>query len=96
MEGRTTITSVDSDGEPMAPKGVSRTVVNQCGYYVRENIPINYKLWKKLKATDDDADVVPDTEKEMLWRQVTAHFNFPVEREEVFKKWATKKMAISF
>ncbi|RLN35856.1 hypothetical protein C2845_PM03G30310 [Panicum miliaceum] len=63
MEGHTTITLVDLDGEPKAPKDVDRTVVNQCGYYVRENIPISYKLWKKVKSTNNAADVIPDTEK---------------------------------
>jgi hypothetical protein len=58
MEGRTNITLVDSDGEPKGPKGVDRTMVNQCEYYVREDVPISYKLWKKNKTTDSDADVV--------------------------------------
>ncbi|RLM69144.1 hypothetical protein C2845_PM17G13160 [Panicum miliaceum] len=87
MEGRTTITSVDSDGKPTPPKGVDRTMLNQCGYYVRENIPISYKLWNKVKTTDNDADVIPDTEGKVM---ETA------EKEEVFKKWVMRKMAISF
>ena len=66
MEGHTTITSLHLDGEPKSPKGAKTTVVNQYGYYVRENIAISFKLWKKSKATDNDADIVPDTEKEML------------------------------
>jgi hypothetical protein len=52
-----------------------------------------YKLWK---ATDNDADVVPDTEKEMLWREVKLHFNFLDDKEELFKNWVMKKMAIAF
>jgi hypothetical protein len=66
MEGRTSIIEVHPDGEPKAPKGVKKTLVNQCGYYVRENIPISFKLWKKSKATDNDADIISDTEKEIL------------------------------
>ena len=66
MEGRTTITSLHPDGEPKSPKGVKMTVVNQCGCYVRENIPISFKLWKKTKSTDNDADIVPEIEKQML------------------------------
>ena len=38
-EWDTTITSLYPDGEPKSPKGAKTTVVNQCGYYVRENIP---------------------------------------------------------
>jgi hypothetical protein len=66
MKGLTNITLLKSDGEPMAPKGVDRILVNHYGW---ENIPISYKLWKKNKATDNVADVVPDMEKKMLWRQ---------------------------
>ena len=63
MEGHTTITSLHPDGEPKSPKGAKTTVVNQCGYYVKEHIPISFKLWKKNKVTDSDADIIPDTEK---------------------------------
>jgi hypothetical protein len=69
MEGRTSITEVHLDGEPKAPKDVKKTLVNQYGYFVRQNIPISFKLWKKSKATNNDANVVPDIEKEMLWRE---------------------------
>ena len=75
MEGRTTITSLHPDGEPKSPKGVKTTVVNQSKCYVRENIPISFKLWKKTKSTDNDADIVPETEKQMLWNDVKQHFS---------------------
>jgi hypothetical protein len=58
------------------PDSVKKILVNQCGYYVRENIPISFKLWMKSKATDNDVDVIPDIEKEMLWREVKMHFDF--------------------
>jgi hypothetical protein len=96
MEGRTNITEVRPDDETKPPRGLKKTLVNQCGYYVRENIPISFKLWKKSKATDNDADAISDTEKEMLWREVKMHFDFPDDKEEVLKKWVVKKMAISF
>jgi hypothetical protein len=96
MEGRTNITLLKEDGEPMAPKGVDRTLVNQYGYFVQENIPVSYKLWKKNKVTDNDADIIPDTEKEILWREVKLRFNFPENKEEVLKDWVMKKMAIAF
>jgi len=70
--------------------------VNQCGCYVRENIPISFKLWKKTKSTNNDADIVPETEKQMLWADVKQHFSFPEDKEEIFKDWVMKKMAISF
>jgi len=96
MEGRTTITSLHPDGEPKSPKGVKTTVVNQCGCYVRENFPISFKLWKKTKSTDNDADIVPETEKQMLWTDVKQHFSFSEDKEEIFKDWVMKKMVISF
>ena len=86
MEGRTTITSLHTNEEPKFPKGVKTTVVNQYGCYVRgENIPISFELWKKTKSTDNDADIVPETEKQMLWADVKQHFNFPEDKEEIFK-----------
>jgi hypothetical protein len=96
MEGHTTITSQYPDDEPKSPKGAKTTVVNQCGYYVRENIPISFKLWKRNKVTDSDADIVLDTEKEMLRVDVKQHFNFQVEHEQLFKDWVMKKIAIAF
>ena len=84
------------DGEPKFPKGVNTIVVNQCGYYIRNHIPISFKLWKKSKATDNDNDIVPDTEKEMLWADVKRHFSVPEENEQLFKDWVMKKMAIAF
>ena len=96
MEGRTTITSLHPDGEPKSPKDVKTTVVNQCGYYVKEHIPISFKLWKKNKVTDSDADIVPDTEKEMLWADVKRHFSVPEENEAIFRDWVMKKMSIAF
>jgi hypothetical protein len=96
MAEPTNITLLKENGEPMASKGVDRTLVNQCGYFVQENIPISYKLWKKNIVTDNDADIIPDTEKEMLWRDEKLHFNFPEDKEEVLKDWVIKKMAIAF
>ena len=84
------------DGEPKSPQDAKTTVVNQCRYYVRENIPINFRLWKKSKATDSDDDIVPETEKEMLWADVKRHFTVPEEHEQLFKDWVMEKMAIAF
>ena len=50
--------------------------MNQCGYLVRENIPISYPLWKRNSKTDEEADIVPETEKEMLWNKVKATLLF--------------------
>ena len=58
--------------------------------------PISFKLWKKTKSIDNDADIVPEIEKQMLWADVKQHFSFPENKEEIFKDWVMKKMAISF
>ena len=47
------------------------------GYLVRENVPIKYKLWKRNKVSDRPEDIVPDSEKDLLWKEVLLHFNFP-------------------
>jgi len=93
MEGHTNITLMGSDGESKVPKGTKMTLVNKYGYFVRQNIPISYKLWKKTKATDSDADIMPDSEKEMLRRVVKRQFNFPDEKE---KNWILRKIVIAF
>ena len=51
---------------------------------------------RKTKSTDSDAEIVPDTEKVMLWAVVKRHFSFPEDKEEIFKDWVMKKMAIAF
>ena len=63
---------------------------------MHENIPISFKLWKKSKATDNDNDIVPDTEKKMLWADVKQHFSVSEEHERLFKDCVMKKMAIAF
>ena len=76
MEGHTNITLMGSDGESKVPKGTKMTLVNKYGYFVRQNIPISYKLWKKKQATNNNADIIPGTKKEMLWRDMKLHFSF--------------------
>ena len=96
MMGHTTITSVYPNGEPKSPKGVKTIVVNQCRCYVREHIPISFKLWKKTKRIVNESEIIPDTEKEMLWADVKRHFSFSEDKEELFDDWVMKKMAIAF
>jgi hypothetical protein len=51
---------------------------------------------RKTKPPDNDADIVPDMEKEILWANVKRHFSVPEEHEQLFKDWVMKKMAIAF
>jgi hypothetical protein len=78
MVGYTTIMEInEATGEPLAPGQIKMTFVNQLGYLVRESIPIKYKLWKRNKVSDRLEDIVPDSEKDLLWKEVSLHFNFP-------------------
>ena len=78
MVGYTTITEIDeATGEPLAPGQIKTTFINQLGYLVRESVPIKYKLWKGNKVSNRPEDIVPDSEKELLWKEVSLHFNFP-------------------
>ena len=71
MIGCTTITEIDeATGEPLAPGKIKTTFVNQLGYLVRESVPIKYKLWKRNKVSDRPEDIVPDSEKDLLWKEV--------------------------
>jgi len=57
MTGHTLVTAVTDDGEPTEPPGIKTSYVNQCGYLVRENIPIKYELWRISKNTDPNVQV---------------------------------------
>lgn len=97
MVGCTTITEInEATGEPLAPGQIKTTFVNQLGYLVRESVPIKYKLWKRNKVSDRPEDIVPDSEKDLLWKEVSLHFNFPPGKADKVKGWAFKKMAIQF
>ena len=96
LEGRHIIIEVAEDGEPLAPAVAKTKLVSQLGYLVRENIPISYAQWKKTKATDNEADIVPRQEKEMCWTQLLEHFTFPQNDIEKVKAWTMMKMAIAF
>ena len=83
-------------------------LINHIGFIVRDNIPISIPYWKTLEAQDDEdaegqeepavrENVVPDTEKAMLWKQITDHFTFPegTKLEDV-RTWAMQKCAVAF
>jgi hypothetical protein len=48
--GRTNFTLLEEDGEPMAPKGVERALVNQYGYFVLETSPLATNYGRKIKS----------------------------------------------
>ena len=48
------------------------------------------------ETTDIDANIIPKIEKEMLWADVKQHFTFLEDKEQLFKDWVMKKVAIAF
>lgn len=88
------ITRVADDGEPVEPKDVARKFISQCGVIVRERVPISIRKWK---STDpNEAHVLPETEKNMLWSDITEIFGFPTDREGYLRDWTMRKMAVQF
>ena len=82
-------------------------LVNHIGFIVRDNIPISIPYWRASDAPDyedgdDEApevwgDVVADTDKDIIWEQVTEHFTFPDEANlGNIRYWVMQKAAIAF
>ena len=97
------IEEVSAQGEPLLPKANAATFVSQCGYIVRDNIPITIREWHK-PAKGDGVSFVEDRFKDFLWESLISHFTLPVQatseltnamRSKV-KEWALKKMATQF
>ena len=89
------ITVVTDEGEPIEPKTVARRFVSQCGVIVRERVPISIQKWKSTDPSDQN--VLPQTEKDMLWSDITEIFSFPKDADQdKIRDWTMKKMAILF
>ena len=85
---------MEDDGEPVEPPKVAKKFVSQCGVIVRDNVPISIRKWKSTDPTEEY--VLPDTEKEMLWRELKAIFDWPSTHEAELRDWTMKKMAVLF
>jgi hypothetical protein len=98
-----TIEEVAADGEPLLPRENVKSFVSQCGFVVRDNVPITIRDWHK-PAKEDGVSFLDDRVKDGLWASVIAHFSLPVlESDELtqkmranVKEWALKKMATQF
>ena len=110
LEGRFIITEVSAEGKPIAPHENVVKLINHIGALVRDNIPISFRYWKRAEAEaqreNEDEDehedhvqqyVVPDTEKNMIWTEVEAHFSFPEGTKLAnVRTWALQKGANAF
>jgi hypothetical protein len=104
IEGRYIIEDfIPATGEPQgehAPK-----FVHQCGYHVRDKIPISIREWKMNKSAPENS-YVSDVDKTNIWNALKQQFTLQTERyrdvidpdvlEERVKSWALKKMATQF
>jgi hypothetical protein len=75
-EGIIKVTTQFLDGSPIEPKCVLSKWRNDYGVLAR----------KKCKIIWSDWGVVPEKEKEALWKLITAHYVFPSEHEEHVKR----------
>ncbi|RLM65995.1 hypothetical protein C2845_PM16G03800 [Panicum miliaceum] len=68
----------------------------RCGVVVWARVPITRRLWK-TKNPDEECYTVPPNQKEMLWGELKDMLILPEGvDEELVKKSALKKMALSF
>jgi hypothetical protein len=51
-----TIELVSNDGEPLEPKSVANAFTTECGYLVRDMVPINIQYWYKPKAAKGEPE----------------------------------------
>ena len=97
VEERHIIIAVKEDGEPFAPEAAATKFVSQCGWVVRDNVPISVQNWRKGKS-DSKGTYVEESEKEMLWTTLLETFTLQITEAEQskLKDWALKKMATQF
>ena len=103
VEGRHIITEVDEDGRPVAPEDVATKFVHQCGWVVRDHVPISKQNWRTTRAENDSSmeneeSYVADSQKDLLWTTLLDTFTLqiPQNLHARVKEWALKKMATQF
>ena len=84
------IHALTAAGDPSEPVSTIAPYRTSIGVIVRENVPITYKSWKRLRQ---DPSYVPNKTKEMLWVELNKRFKFPEDKLEIAKKRALSNMA---
>ena len=99
-DARLSIDIVADDGKPLKPEDNYRKYVSQCGFLVRDTIPITIAEWNKPKKASDGASYVEQRIKDLLWDTLLTHFSLPQglpeKKKAKVKEWTLKKMAIQF
>ena len=104
MEGRYKIEEFKTEtGKPLGPHAPK--FVHQCGYLVRDRIPISIREWKR-KPSAPAISYVSDVDKQTIWDAIKQHFTLrtagyrdviePDVLEERVRNWTLKKMATLF
>ena len=65
------MTEVAPDGEPIAPVAAAKK-------YIRDHIPISFRLWKANNPSEQ-MDAAPDREKEWCWQELKMNFTDPAK-----------------
>jgi hypothetical protein len=73
------VTTLDLNGLPIEPPEVRKAFKHACGFQVRDNVSITMQAWQ----------LVPETTKEQLWRNITEKIKYPDGADEEFMKSAT-------
>ena len=75
----------------------AQTYVNQCGFIVRDRIPVSAREWKQ-KISAPNVSFVSDRDKNLAWRDITQHFTLQADDalKELVRDWTMKKMATLF
>jgi hypothetical protein len=86
---------VTAEGQPIQPTPAVTKYVNYCGRLVREFVGINRHRWRGDE--DGNGQVVPENQKQLLWKELTQKFTFTdgINVAKV-KEWTMKKMGELF
>jgi hypothetical protein len=73
------VTALDLNGLPIEPPEAKKTFKCTCGFQVRNNVSITIQDWQ----------LVPQTTKEQLWRNITEKIKYLDGIDEEFVKTVT-------
>jgi hypothetical protein len=79
LSGITYMTSLDLNGLPIEPHEARKAFKHACGFQVRDNVSITIQDWQ----------LMPETTKEQLWRNIIEKIKYLDGVDEEFVKSAT-------
>ena len=91
------IDEVSIKGKPEKPDGISIKYIAQCGFLVKDMVPITVAEWNEPKKKNIGAKYVEERIKETLWESILGSFSLPADlpqrRKDKVKEWTLSKMA---